>query len=1440
MAVNTSALKRKRISSNVDTSALRSTRANFAEIQSRNEVIRQAPEPTFREKIVSKIPQGFRDILFGRAKEFEGLTGRAPRTFQEELATGGILKDNIIAPFITRSETIKRDKLQERLIKDGTTPSRAFVISQTLTQDFPSTLHRETAKKKLNLTQREQKSVTLRELAGGAGTLSDVVPFVGQLRVSGKGADVIAKTRNATKIEKVLTQEIQNITKPQAEQLSKALVFVDDSADVQKVINRTDFALNKAGTSKVNTTALQTSQPPDVLGSKTFQASKAREVDSFLKTTATGKDGFGFSGTIPKSEQLVAEQRGKELIAKLRKKTGQLTDLTKEARKFKTAEEFVEAQITRQKTPEKLGATEIGSISARNFLQGKDSLGRALVRVSDTGLENQLQALTRNPDKFVGNKVSIFRVVPAGERINAGDLVFTNKKNATKFLEDHGIKRGQTDIVEEFVSLDELSLFKNSSGKIAEGEVYFTPNIAKTKSQLTEIFNQANKTTPSTSSKVPTKSERALTESTSPKDVVRESSLPKPTIKKATEEVKVKTKTENKKNFNDPITVIDSYDGKFTLPEETKFEGFRRSIEDYNIRLKVLNDKIRDVGGKDIADHVDLWAQKDMLPRVQSNELEKLNDIKIDFVKRLTEDGIDVNDFDKFLHARHATERNARMNRLRVESGKETVDGLSGMKDAEATAIIKNAPKAYNDYASEISKMLDDTLKFEVKEGLMKPEEADIIRQAYKNYVPLYRDIGDDFTGVGSGISVVGKETKRARGGLQRVTSPIGNAFYRVERARVRALKNRIGKSVVELTKEFPFTKDLFKVEAQQYVPRFNADGELQFLDPKFKFADNVLGAKIDGKQYFITISDKKIAQALKNQNLARIPRGVQFLRTALGIWSSFKTRLRPEFLITNFQRDLGEALLNLGVEKSLLGQAGRGLRRDIVKDLFPAQRMVWKHLRGTQKNAQIQEFFDLGGDTGHFWLETHTKAEKSIQALQKELQNKGLEKVKNPIRKVNQLVNDINTMVELGVRYSTYKNLIARGMSKQKAIQSAADLTVNFSRQGEISPLLKTFYGFINPAIQGSSKVIRATTSPQGRRRVIKGIVALATLGFMTRALSMMIDPEGDEQINDWAKNHRLTFATGGGNTVTLWQMPYGFTSFYALGSNAAEIAFGKKTVAEGLSGTLGTTIDSFSPFGTSLFDMIPTLAKPVFEVNQNEGWHGGNIRPDQVFTDTPKPNSETYFNNTSEMAIVITEFLNNISGGGDGKSGLIDVSPNDLEYLYNQYLGGPFEFTTASIEAMALGANGEFDKNKTPFVRQFIRDGQLKSWSYGVIYDTLDRAYRKNLSDIEVDRFYRAIETGATENIFDQARADTFIRKFVKAQYRIEGDVDSDTFNEALRAMPKDEQDKFIGTYAEKTQERIRKELATPTKKPSGSALDRLRNLGGEKSGLELLRNL
>lgn len=1218
----------------------------------------------------------------------------------------------------------------------------------------------------------------------------------------------------------------------------------------KKPVNTSAFAEGRASRQLPGMRPVPGTQPAFNMG---LSIQEMEEVGRGVGKVSTQVAIEGLTNKIANFERILAMDPFDDLIVKeLEKTKKELADLTEQVVK------------TQSKTPVPIfkdtdtgmhnvnldlehGKGEVVYMSPRELyeLVARDSVGIDGQKLTPEGLRGfREKNITRNRGEFFENKVKSgekldIPVIGYGSRGSVksapGEMTMQEGLHRALWAEQQGVEKipvaimENPELVKQFKTKSQLTDPYSSTKTPSSGggvNRIFNEVVSGKKKPLAEIFSPPKSSVPVPSEQTKpapvkvTALKRGPLE-TIPREVVEER------IRAKEDSGNVELNVSSPKNitditksqeaellpepsFQNTQTIQADWQGEFTLPAETKVQGFRRAVEDFNIRLKVLNDKIEEAAGQDIKEHLDLWAQKDMLPRQQSDLLRRTRDQKIDLVKRMVKEKVSVDELDDYLHARHAIERNEMMNKQRIEKDLDPVDGLSGMTNADAQEILARDNSKFLKFESEIRAIIKETLKFQVDEGLLSQKDADTIADAYKNYVPLFRDIADDMTGIGMGTDIRGKEIKRAKGSLKRVVSPLGNVFFRKEQAQIRALKNKIGSTIIEMTQEYPFTKDLFDIEAQEHTPRLNAEGEFQFFEPRLKLGENVVGTKIKGRQYFITVKDQRVADALKNLNIARMPKALQFLRSTIGLWSSFKTRWRPEFLLTNFERDLSEALINLGVEKSELGAQGKALRLKVVKDLLPSQRQVWKYLRGG-KDAVADEFFKLGGDAGHFWLENPQQAEVSLLKLEKQLKNEGIQKGLNVGRAGLQLVDDINSMVELGVRFSAYKNLVKAGMSKPAAVQAVADMTINFSRSGELSPVLKSFYGFINPTIQGTSKVFRTIGSKQGRSRIMQALAAMIALGFITRMTSMMIDEEGDEQISDWDKNHRMSFAIGDGKTVKLWNMPYGYTTFYSMGSNAAELLYGKKTIEESLGQVLSTALNSFSPFSSQLNDFIPTLVKPIFDINSNEGWYDGAIHPEQVFTNTPKPNAETYFKNTTESAKFIASFLNNITGGGEGKSGMIDISPDDLDYLYDQWIGGPFEFVTSSLESAGQGIAGEFDPNQTPFVRQVFTENRVDSWSYGVIYDTLEKASKKDLSKMEEDRFYRAIETGLEEKIFEQDKADDFIKDFIRARYGIVGTITDDEGIAQLKKLPKADQDRLISTYSERTQTTIRNKLGS-----------------------------
>ena len=66
------------------------------------------------------------------------------------------------------------------------------------------------------------------------------------------------------------------------------------------------------------------------------------------------------------------------------------------------------------------------------------------------------------------------------------------------------------------------------------------------------------------------------------------------------------------------------------------------------------------------------------------------------------------------------------------------------------------------------------------------------------------------------------------------------------------------------------------------------------------------------------------------------------------------------------------------------------------------------------------------------------------------------------------------NNIIEAVPRYMEYSATLAKGGSRSKAIWNAAEVSVNFSRNGEYTKLVDSFIIYMNPGVQGIDKMLR------------------------------------------------------------------------------------------------------------------------------------------------------------------------------------------------------------------------------------------------------------------------------------------------------------------------------------------------------------------------------
>jgi len=815
--------------------------------------------------------------------------------------------------------------------------------------------------------------------------------------------------------------------------------------------------------------------------------------------------------------------------------------------------------------------------------------------------------------------------------------------------------------------------------------------------------------------------------------------------------------------------------GGIIIPDETKGQAFRRKIQDINTRLDTTVRTLRE-GGVVIPESQDIFLSKTLLPRRIGGATEKFaNEVMNPLINAMAKDGVDLDNLNLYLHAMHAPERNRKMNELRkAENDKRNrqrvepkpyfpVDGLSGMTDAEARSVINTFKEMgiaskLEEHRISLQKISKATLLFQLKEGLLSQEEYDAIRGSYENYVPLGRDIEDNAKGwgTGKGVNIKGKEIKRARGSQDLPVLPIvSQIFNRMNTAIVRAEKNRVALSVARLIKANPKIKtktgkDLWTIKSEKYIPRYDSFGEVEYVEPLGARSQkpNEIAFKYKGKQKYLVINDPLLVRALTDEGKSK---PIPYLTRYTSLLSRLATQYNPEFLIRNFSRDISESLVNVSgiAENYLTKEDTKGLKSDILKSipkLFGAIYGYKSRKESHDAKDLIDEFIKNGGEVGYFWLEDEKTLDQKFKRQWRKSAPKGLsDKTKNQMANFMDFVGNVNSTVELVTRVSVYKALRERGMSAKQSAQIAGDITVDFNKKGEWGALISSMYMFFNAAVQGAARVFRSIKSSK-KVRVMAASLFIG--GFLNGIISQLWgdgdDEDYDQFIPDYKKNTRIVFADPTGKEWTVFFLPYGFGFFWAAGRSFSEVVRGKKDILESSVNVTRAFVQSFLPIDVmgGWKEFVPSSVKPLVEVATNEAWYDAPIAPDQPAYQPKIPESQRYFKTASNMSKSLSTWLNSVTGGDENRSGIVDISPEFIDYLWQQYTSGAGSFIGNVAETGYGAIKGDVKKERVPFVRSFVADVKKESVIKSNVYDIIDEGARRIFNQDKKDKFYKQVD--------------------------------------------------------------------------------------------------
>jgi hypothetical protein len=443
-------------------------------------------------------------------------------------------------------------------------------------------------------------------------------------------------------------------------------------------------------------------------------------------------------------------------------------------------------------------------------------------------------------------------------------------------------------------------------------------------------------------------------------------------------------------------------------------------FQDKQIDLKRAQEGIAKAAGE-ITDNINAYDKEQLFHGKVATGIRNflLNEL-MPAIKKIKESKLTTKDMQDYLLARHAEERNDRMNELNKldpRTGEprktpwELQDRASGMSTADARKYLADLDPAKKQSLETIGKMFDKmitgTQQILVESGSESQATIDAWNDAYEHYMPLFR-VEEDFnnggnrSGLNKGFNVNNPFSKRAMGSAKEVQNIVTNLIKQRERALIRAEKLTVTKALYGLFLMNPNpdialpvnpdaikSKDALIAELQglgydnaeeiannlmeepksRYIsknrvidkdtglPTSDTEESVKLrIDSLARFGDNVLTLRVDGKNRYIFFNQD-------NPNAVRMAASLKSLDTeSLGSVMSIVAKGTRWFANVNTQYNPIFAAVNLirdigSAQFNLTTTPLAGKQAQVTAGIFPAMRGIFKILRA-ERNGEV------GGDS--------------------------------------------------------------------------------------------------------------------------------------------------------------------------------------------------------------------------------------------------------------------------------------------------------------------------------------------------------------------------------------------------------------------------------------------------------------------------------------------
>jgi hypothetical protein len=749
------------------------------------------------------------------------------------------------------------------------------------------------------------------------------------------------------------------------------------------------------------------------------------------------------------------------------------------------------------------------------------------------------------------------------------------------------------------------------------------------------------------------------------------------------------------------------------------------------------------------------------------------------FYDRLKKAGIDIHQFGLYLYAKHAEERNEQNAKDRQEKFDSKVydlnqriaaakdpdvaqkyqdeltdilnqkdyryvlmpDGGSGMTNAQADEILKAAKDdgkfdEYEKFGKEFKEnVVDKILDYKHESGLIDNDTYAQLKDHYKNYVPLKVDLeaameADGLTPEEASTMAIDRKNSRdlykSKGASDRTYferhNPVLQSIIDVNKSIDQGEENKASKVLANLVKGNP-NPAVWETRPAQYDILKNKEGKVISATETNKPAD-ALEFFDNGKKNYIIMRDQGMKFMLKkvgNNTMLKMVSGVSRLVSATA------TLYNPEFIAKNLVYDQQDAYLSLLAQDNK--QVVKNFRSYVTK--IPSL-MGALGGKDNEWSPWIKSWKDHGGEISfmeNLNMQSHGKV------TQKMFDSYGETFSKSKYNALKSHISDVGGLLEKTTRVMAYRAAVEGGITEDGAANISRNATVDFEKKGVYGTYINAFKAFGTAATAGLSNLLYlGIKSPRVRGFLGAMVVSGIAEAELNRALS---DCSGDREdcygeVPEYVKEKyfMVPLAPMGGHGYARVPIGRAFGWFNYVGKTFDGLLHGEQDAGDFTKNIIGSMVGYYSPVGDAPLEqqLGGNILGPVIGLKTNTNSFGKPIEPENK---TGVVESQNHWKHTPEIMQKAADFLHEYSGGEKEKPGLIEVSPDKLNFIMQTAFSGVYSFLGNTGATVSSLANGETPRmNSIPFARTFYGTSEMAN-SKDAYYNLADKAKTSVLSD-------------------------------------------------------------------------------------------------------------